>query len=166
MNTKLLYFYNLISALLPHSHFFYLKNAILRLSGAKIGARVRIMSSSRFINESHLVIGDNTFIGHQVLFTGGKTTITIGKNVDVAPRVTFVTGSHKIDWHNEKVAGEGYSAPIKIANGCWIGCGAIILGGTELGENCIVAAGSVVKGKFPSKSLIGGVPGKILNINS
>ena len=37
-----------------------------------------------------------------------------------------------------------------------------ILKGTELGEGCIIAAGSLVNGKYPPHTLIGGVPAKVI----
>lgn len=45
-----------------------------------------------------------------------------------------------------------------------IGMGATVLSGTDLGEECLVAAGSLVteNKKFPPRSLIMGVPGKVV----
>lgn len=51
---------------------------------------------------------------------------------------------------------------IKIGNNCWIGAGAVFLDGAELGDGCVVAANAVVTKKFPSNSVIGGVPSKII----
>ena len=47
---------------------------------------------------------------------------------------------------------------IIIGNKCWIGDGVVILAGTDIGNNCVIGANSVVKGSFPPKSLIAGVP--------
>ena len=72
-----------------------------------------------------------------------------------APRTCIVTGSHKINLITEnKIAGEGYNLPIHIGNGCWICIGATILGGSDIGDCSIVAAGSIVKGTFPKRQLI------------
>ncbi|MDE6764980.1 MAG: acyltransferase, partial [Duncaniella sp.] len=51
---------------------------------------------------------------------------------------------------------------IVIGKGCWIGAKTTFLDGTELGDGCIVAAGAVVRGKFPSNCIVGGVPAKII----
>ncbi len=37
-----------------------------------------------------------------------------------------------------------------------------IIGDTEIGDNSVVAAGAVVKGVFPSGSVIGGVPARVI----
>lgn len=55
--------------------------------------------------------------------------------------------------------------PIYIGNHCWIGTNAIILPGTKLGNNCVVAAGSIVNKEFPNNCLIGGIPARILKEN-
>lgn len=51
---------------------------------------------------------------------------------------------------------------MKIGNKVWIGTNSIILKDTIIGDNCIIAANSVVKGVFPENCLIGGNPAKIL----
>lgn len=93
---------------------------------------------------------------------GGDALISIGKDCDVAPRVLLVTGTHEVLVDSHRAAGKGYSLPIKVEDGCWIGAGSTILGGTEIGRCSIVASGSIVKGSFPPRSLIGGVPAKVI----
>jgi len=43
---------------------------------------------------------------------------------------------------------------VEIGEDCWIGTGAIILKGTKIGKRCFIAAGTVVKGKYPDNSLV------------
>lgn len=51
---------------------------------------------------------------------------------------------------------------ISIGNNCFIGMNSIILKGTQLGNNVIVGAGSVVSGEFPDNVIIAGNPAKII----
>ena len=135
---------------------------MLRLAGARVADKVRIASSARFQLNGSLQLGSDTWIGHEVLVVGGGASVEIGARCDIAPRVTIVTGTHRIDPDGPRVAGEGYSLPIRIGDGCWIGVGATVLGGTVIGEHSIVAAGAVVRGQFPARSLIGGIPARVI----
>lgn len=154
--------YSLACMWLPATRLFGLKRWLLRVAGAQVGRRVRCASSARFQLNGQLRIGEGTWIGHDALIVGGDAAVHIGANCDIAPRVTLATGSHRIDPAGERVAGAGYSMPIRIGDGCWICAGATILGGAVIGEHSIVAAGAVVKGTFPPRSVIGGVPAKVI----
>jgi acetyltransferase-like isoleucine patch superfamily enzyme len=134
-------------------------------AGARVGNDAKIVSSARFYLTGHLSIGNQTWIGHDVLIVGGDAVVSLGAYCDSAPRVSFVTGIHAINPHALHVTDEGYSLPITIGDGSWICAGATILGGTNIGERSIVAAGAVVKGVFPAGVLIGGVPARVLQSN-
>ena len=45
------------------------------------------------------------------------------------------------------------TAPVEIGNNVWIGANTIILRGTKIGDNCVIGAGSIVKGNVLSNSV-------------
>lgn len=157
MNSARLFLANKLIRLLPPSRCFGLKRSLLKFAGADIGENVRIVSSVEIYCSGRLSIGANTWIGHQSLIVGGDADIMIGANVNIAPRVVIVSGSHEIDFESDMVAGEGYSKPIRIGDGSWLGAGATVLGGTTIGENAVVAAGAVAKGEIASKTIYKGL---------
>lgn len=67
-------------------------------------------------------------------------------------------GAHVTVGHGAVVHGR------RIGDGVLIGIGAVVLGGAEIGDGCIVAAGAVVKENaiIPPRSLVAGVPGKVV----
>lgn len=157
MNSSRLFLANKLIGLLPPSRGFGLKRALLRFAGATVGRNVRIVSSAQFYTSGPLTIGDNSWIGHQCLVVGGDAEITIGMNVNIAPRVTLVSGSHEIDFDGPMVAGEGYSSPITVADGAWLGAASTVLGGTHVGEKTVVAAGAVAKGQIAARTIYKGI---------
>ena len=157
MNSARLFLANKLMRLLPPSRCFGLKRSLLRFAGAQVGDNVRVVSSVEIYCSGSLSIGANTWIGHQVLIVGGDADIHIGDNVNIAPRVVLVSGSHEIEFESDMVAGEGYSRPIHIRDGSWLGAGAIVLGGSAIGENAVVGAGAVVRGDVAPKTVFKGV---------
>lgn len=155
-------FANFLCGLLPATRCYNVKNMIWRMAGVEIGKGVRLVSSVKIHTSGPVHIDDYAFIGHEGILVGGDAPIKIGAHVGIAPRVCIVTGSHKIDLETPSIAGEGYSAPISIGEGCWIGASVTILGGTEIGEKCVLAAGAVVTESIPEYSVVGGVPAKII----
>jgi acetyltransferase-like isoleucine patch superfamily enzyme len=109
---------------------------------ARIGKFCKV-SSHTFICEG-VIIEDQVFIGHGVIFTN-----------DSYPRATTVEGILQTegDWKVERTV---------IKKGASIGSGATILSNTNVGENAIVGAGSVVTKDVPPNAIVAGNPAKIL----
>lgn len=143
---------------LPATRAYRLKTWVYRLAGFEIAPTARLVSSVRIFGTFDLSIGHDSFVGHEVLITGGDCTITIGACVDIAPRVTIVAGTHQIDMIHEHSAGQGHSLDITIEDGVWIGAGATILGGVTIGKKAVIAAGSIVTSDVPAYTLAAGVP--------
>ena len=162
MNSLRLYVVFMVMSLIPPTRAFALKRALLRWAGADVGKNVRIVSSARFYLGGKLSIGDDTWIGHEVLIVGGEADVAIGARVNIAPRVTLVTGSHELFTSPTSAAGAGQSKQIVIRDGVWIGCGVTIIGGTTLGTCCVVGAGALVNQSVESKTLVAGVPARFV----
>ncbi len=116
--------------------------------------RVRLPLYSDF--GRHIRIGRGVFINSGAMFTdlGG---ITLEDHVLIAPRVNILTVNHPED--TEKRHGL-ILKPVVIKKNAWIGAGATILPGVTVGENAIVAAGSVVAKDVPPDTIVAGVPAK------
>lgn len=81
----------------------------------------------------------------------------IGDNVLLAPNVGLYTVGHPLD---SGLRNEGWedAQPIVIGNNVWIGAQSIVLGGVTIGDNCVIAAGSVVTKNIPANTLAMGRP--------
>lgn len=154
MNTFCLYIFNLLFPLIPETRGFGIKRILLRLAGAKIGNNVRICSSVKILGNRNLVIGENTWIGHQTLLVC-SAPITIGADVNIAPKCCIICGTHEITPDGKSIAGKGISLPISIGKGAWVCASSTILAGSNIGEKAIVGAGSIVKGDVLALSLVG-----------
>ena len=74
--------------------------------------------------------------------------ITIGDYCKFGNNLVIVDHDHnyKDCGIKKKDSQEFLTAPIKIGNNVWVGANVVILRGTDIGDNCVIAAGSVVKG--------------------
>lgn len=85
--------------------------------------------------------------------------IIIGENFLFAPGVKLISANHNINNHDSSVK----TKPIIIGDNVWIGTNAIILPGVELGNNCVVGAGTVVTKSFKEDDLvIAGNPARLI----
>lgn len=159
-----LYLVNKFSSLIPPTRFYKFKAFLYRCTGVNADESARIVSSVKIWGQGKIIIGSNTFIGHEVLLLSGAASIKIGQNVDIGPRVTIVNGTHEIDMLNEHTAGKGYSQDIFIDDGVWIGAGALIISGVSIGFKSMIAAGSVVTTNIPPYVIAAGVPCKPIKI--
>ena len=151
-----LYIVNLLLSLLPPSRCFSLKRFLLRWAGVNVGRNVRVMRIQ--VWGVNVEIGDNTFIGNDTFITGASgTTVRIGCNCDISDRVNIFTGTHHLGTI-EHAAGEGYGKDIKIGDGVWIGLGASVMPGVNIGNGAVVASCGCVNKDVESGSLVAGVP--------
>jgi maltose O-acetyltransferase len=151
---------NLFFSITPLTRWYGMRSSLLRFAGVECHSTARIVSSCRIVT-LNVSIGDDTFIGHQVLISGNETAkITIGNNVDIAPRVVILSGTHEIDMQGGHSAGKGKGAPVWIQDGVWIGANSTVVPGVTIGQKSIIGAGSVVVTDIPPFCVAVGNPCK------
>ena len=102
-------------------------------------------------------VGRNVFVNQNCTFYGLGGLI-IADDVMIGPNVSIITSGHPIEPSQRR---DGVIAkPITIEKNVWIAAGAIIIGGVKIGENSVVAAGSVVTKDVPPNTLVGGNPAR------
>ena len=143
-----------------------LKRVLMRLRGAKIGARVKIWRDVWVDHYSKVQIADDVTIGKSVnMICDGN--ISIGNRVMIAHGAQIISSGHNIKpkAEEESMRFTGlHSAPVKIADDVWIGAGAIILPGVSIGKAAVVAAGAVVSKSVGDFEIVGGVPAKTIKV--
>lgn len=91
-------------------------------------------------------------------------SVRIGKDVMFGSNVLISDNEHGTDPSTETP----YrfqpltTKPVSIGDGCWIAEDAKVLCGSQIGERSIVAAGAVVKGIFPDRCILAGIPARIV----
>ncbi len=88
--------------------------------------------------------------------------ITLGNNVHITREVLFVTHDGGTLLFRHLIPDLEMTAPIMVGDYVYIGVRSIILPGVTIGNNCIIAAGSVVTKNVPDNSVVGGIPAKFI----
>lgn len=126
-----------------------------RKSKIRLDNRVSMHSGCRVI----AVSGGKLTIHRKASFNVGcvvvcHNDIEIGENVSIGPNVMIYDHDHTMS-QKDGVKNTPYKVErIRIGNNTWIGAGTIILRGTTIGENCTIAAGSIVKGNVPDNTVL------------
>ena len=109
-----------------------------------------------------LVVGDRCVLGARISITA-HDSITIGDDVWFGQDVFVSDASHGYQDPDAPIGRQfGVHQPVSIGSGSWIGHGAIVLPGTRIGRNVVVAAGSVVRGEVEDHAVVGGVPARLI----
>lgn len=143
-----------------------LRVAFLRLFGAKIGSNT-VIERIRFVNLYRtgivgISIGKNCYLGDGVVLDTAERIsleddVTLSFDVMVLTHTNVGYRDHPVQAHIPSVA-----KPTMFKKGCFIGVRAVILPGLTVGEGAAVAAGAIVTKDVPAKTLMGGVPAKVI----
>lgn len=121
----------------------------LQKKGVKIGKECEIYKSASFGSEPYL--------------------ITLGNHVRINEGVQLITHDGGYWIFRNAYAGLGtefsnidYLNGIKIGNNVHVGTNAIIMPGVCIGDNCVVACGTVVTKDVKPNSIVGGVPARYI----
>jgi maltose O-acetyltransferase len=107
-----------------------------------------------------LEIGRGTFVADTAyLDPGHPWLITIGEDSGLSPGVIVLVHDASMKRH----MGHTLLARVVIGDRVFVGAGAIILPGTRIGDDSIVAAGAVVRGDIPPSSMVVGNPAKVVS---
>lgn len=135
-----------------------IRDLLSQITASEIDESVAVFTPLYINYGKHTRIGKNVFINFDCVFLdlGG---ITIEDNVLLAPRVSLLTEGHPISPEERHSL---VPKPIHIKKNAWIGANVTILQGVTIGENSVVAAGSVVSKDVPDNVIVGGIPAKII----
>lgn len=137
-----------------------LRYLVLKLLFRQFGKNVLFDYGNYFRYPWKISIGSNVSINHGAYlcpsFKSTSSMIIIDDDVAIGPQVTILGAGHD----HESASLKDNAGTIHIKSGVWIGGRSTILQGVTIGENSVVAAGSVVTKDVAPNSIVAGVPAK------
>lgn len=150
-----------INNLLRGTHAFKAKRTLLNLcNGVDVKEGSKIVTPIHLPVMSTLCIGHDCWIGRDFSFEGNGEVV-IGDRCDIAPQVTFLTGSHEIG-SAERRAGEGYNGKIEVGDGTWIGSRAVILPNVYIEKGNVIGSSTTITKNTKENCVYAGNPGKVI----
>jgi putative colanic acid biosynthesis acetyltransferase WcaF len=135
----------------------WMRVALLRLFGAKIGKNVLICGGVRVHVPWNLELGDYVAVGDRVEIYN-LAPIRIGAHTTVSQHVYLCASSHDYTLSDFPL----YSLPITVGAQAWIAAGAFVAPGVTIGEGSVVGARSVVLRDIPPWTVAAGNPCKLI----
>lgn len=129
------------------------------LIGKQVDASFMLVPPFYTTGGTEIRVGRNVFVNQNCTFydLGG---LDIADDVMIGPNVSIITSGHPLEPSERR--NFVVARPIVIERNVWIAAGATIIGGVTVGENSVVAAGSVVTKDVPPNTLVGGNPARVI----
>lgn len=120
----------------------------------------------KYLRKQGMQIGKQCHL-ETMSFSTEPYLVELGDHVAIASGTVFITHDGGISCFRDEFPGDDVFGKITIGNNVHIGINCTVLPNTEIGNNCIVGAGSVLRGRYPDDSVIVGNPAKvIMSINT
>lgn len=111
--------------------------------------------------DGSISIGDHVVVGPNCVLYGAGG-IRIGDYTHLGPGAMIITQSGVVDDESRfSLTPARIHEPVVIGKGVWIGAGAVLVGGTRLGDGCTVSPNSVVSGDYPPGTTLVGNPARV-----
>ena len=136
-----------------------IRQVFCELTGSQVDDSFSLVPPFHTTGGENIRVGRNVFINQNCTMydLGG---IDIADDVMIGPNVSIITSSHPIEPSRRRTCVLG--RPVVIERNVWIAAGATIIGGVTIGDNAVVAAGSVVTKDVPPNTLLGGNPARVI----
>jgi acetyltransferase-like isoleucine patch superfamily enzyme len=144
---------------LPPGDFDAVRTLLSELTGREIDPSVRVLPPFHADTGRNLRFGRNVFVNHgcTAMDLGG---IEIGDDVMIGPNVHLISSGHPLDPETRR--SEITTGPVRIGRGVWIAANAMVLQDVVVGDDAVVAAGAVVTRDVPPRTLVAGVPARVV----
>lgn len=140
----------------------------------QIGTNFKLSGSLISSHGGKIKIGDHCLIGPNCV-VGAVEYVEIGHNVMVSNNVIVIdNNNHPVNPTDRKIMSSvdysssfrswayAKSSPIIVCDNVWIGRNSIINKGVTIGENSIIACGSIVTKDVPPNCIVAGNPAKVV----
>lgn len=127
----------------------------------KCGKNVNVEHGATFGSGRNIEIGDNSGIGINADIPGNTI---IGNNVMMGPNCYIAYNNHIYDSIDVPMCQQGMTNPAQtvIGNDVWIGKNVSMTPGRKIGDGSVIAMGCLLCKDFPSYSIVGGNPSKLI----
>lgn len=135
--------------------------------GVSVAAFVEVIAYHKTLYSSipgKLILGDSSVLATGVNVRAAGGTIVIGARSVLSQHTIAVAANHDVSgglpylhsaWSEERTG-------VSIGVNVWVGANCVLLPGCRIGDNAVIAAGSVVRGEVPPGEIWGGVPAKLI----
>ena len=139
-------------------------NLISRVVNSIFRRYVILTNPVKYARSIGVTVGEGVkFYGmHPGMFGSEPWLIELGSNVHIVSGCHFVTHDGGVLILRHKKPTLEITKPIKVGDNVYIGLNCTILPGVTVGDNVIIAAGSVVTKSIPDNSVVAGVPARII----
>lgn len=115
-------------------------------------------------HEGEVIIGEKTVLGQECTISAYRH-VRIGEQCVVADRAMFIDFDHGIVEVERPIRVQGiYMRDVDVGSNVWIGYGACVLRGAQVGDNSVLGTYSVVTRDVPANAVVGGVPARVIRM--